>query len=130
MNAALYRRWLTDRLKEAEPLDRPSEVQEPQAVATEAAKRLGLLGLGNHLDRAYGVTTPQELASLLIDCLAALPQAPDELQPAMSVVEVAGILGVSKETVYRLCSEQRLAHSRTGARITITQQQLADFQAG
>ncbi|WP_391503321.1 helix-turn-helix domain-containing protein [Botrimarina mediterranea] len=48
----------------------------------------------------------------------------------MSVVEVAGILGVSKETVYRLCSEQRLAHSRTGARITITQQQLADFQAG
>jgi excisionase family DNA binding protein len=131
MTLPQYRRWLTERLKEAEPLDSPSELESPCAVAVEATKRLGLLGLGRgdlH-DRAQLVDSPQSCASILIDCLAALPQDPNAPSPAMSVVEAAGVLGVSKETVYRLCSDQQLAHSRIGARITITPQQLADYQS-
>ena len=47
---------------------------------------------------------------------------------SMSVKQVAEILGVSKETVYKLCAEGTLSHHRHGRRITITPAQLAEYQ--
>ena len=47
---------------------------------------------------------------------------------AYSVKEAARILGVSKETVYKLIAEHALDCVRIGKRITITPEQLAAFQ--
>lgn len=119
------RRELTVRLKEAEPLDRPSELADPRGVAVTAAKRLGLLGYGNgngelH-QRAHAVDSAPACAAVLIDCLAALPPAEEaQASGSMSVVEVAEALGVSKATIYRLVSEQALPHSRVRGRITVS----------
>ena len=46
----------------------------------------------------------------------------------MSVAEAAGQLGVSKETVYNLCADNVMPHTRIGRRITITSQQLEDYR--
>ncbi|MCO6043350.1 helix-turn-helix domain-containing protein [Aeoliella sp. ICT_H6.2] len=46
----------------------------------------------------------------------------------LSVKQAADELGVSKETVYKLCSENALRHTRVGRRITITRQQLEDYR--
>ncbi|WP_428308892.1 helix-turn-helix domain-containing protein [Lacipirellula sp.] len=46
----------------------------------------------------------------------------------MSVAQAAGLLGVSKETVYKLCAEGDLSHNRIGTRITITPDQLAEYR--
>jgi excisionase family DNA binding protein len=47
---------------------------------------------------------------------------------SLSVKQAAQQLGVSKETVYKLCDEGTLAHQRIGRRITITPAQLAEYQ--
>lgn len=131
MNLFQLRGWLSDSLKEATPLDRPSSMGDPNGVADKAAKKLALLGYGSDelLSRACQVRTAQECAEILADCIAALPTAEDLPTPnrAMSVVEVAEVLGVSKETVYRLCSERRMPHDRISRRIAITPEQLAEY---
>jgi len=124
--------WLTSNLKEAEPLDRESALTEPQHVAITATKKLGLLGYGNGelLAKAGRVETPFECASVLIDCLSALPGdnvTPATTKGAMSVVGVAEQLGVSKETVYKLCAEGTIPHTKIGRRITVTPSQLEEY---
>lgn len=46
----------------------------------------------------------------------------------MNVAQAAERLGVSKETVYRLCREGILPHTRVGTRITISPDQLKEYQ--
>lgn len=46
---------------------------------------------------------------------------------AYSVQQVAGMLGVSPKTVYRLVADNTLPHIRLGAAVRITRQQLEDF---
>jgi excisionase family DNA binding protein len=48
---------------------------------------------------------------------------------AMTVVDVAKRLGVSKETIYKLCNENVMPHCRVGRRISISPQQLAEYQS-
>lgn len=125
--------WLTDQLKAAEPLDSVSELDNPKLVAVTATKKLGLLGFGNRelFYHATQVTTPQECAGVLMDCIARLPEESPQratVDGAMSVQDAADQLGVSKETVYKLCADGSLTHNRIGRRITITPQQLAEYQ--
>jgi len=125
--------WLTSNLKEAEPLDYESDLQDPRHVAITATKKLGLLRYGNGelYHKATLVTNPQECASVLIDCLALIPDdnsTPATSNGAMSVVVVAEQLGVSKETVYKLCTEGTIQHTKIGRRITITPSQLEEYQ--
>ena len=47
-----------------------------------------------------------------------------------SVKQAAQQLGVSKETVFKLCADGMLSHARIGRRITITPAQLAEYQRG
>jgi excisionase family DNA binding protein len=47
----------------------------------------------------------------------------------LSVVQVAGQLGVSKETVYKLCQDRILDCNRVGRRITISPQQLTEYRS-
>lgn len=47
---------------------------------------------------------------------------------SFSVKQAAQQLGVSKELVYKLVNEGTLPHTRIGRRITITQEQLAEYQ--
>lgn len=125
--------WLADQLKAAEPLDCKSTMDDPQLVAVTATKKLGLLGCGDGTlyQKARAVENPQDCASVLIDCLALLPEQTTErmaVDGAMSVEDAANQLGVSKETVYKLCADGSLTHNRIGRRITITPQQLAEYQ--
>ena len=46
---------------------------------------------------------------------------------AYSVQQVAGMLGVSPKTVYRLVADNTMPHIRLGAAVRITRQQLEDF---
>ncbi len=46
----------------------------------------------------------------------------------MSVVQVAALLGVSKETVYGLCASGDMECNRIGKRITITPAQLTSYR--
>lgn len=103
--------WLTDQLKAAEPLDSPSELENPKLVAVTATKKLGLLGFGNRelFYHATTVTTPQECAGVLVDCLAALPE--DEQTDTLSTKDVAKILSVSRETVLGWINSQQLKAS-------------------
>ncbi len=125
--------WLTEQLKLAEPIDSPSEMDDPQLVAITATKKLGLLGCGSGelLARAGMVQTPFDCATVLVDCIARIPDSVSErtiTDGALSVQAAAIQLGVSKETVYKLCADGTLTHNRIGRRITITPEQLAEFQ--
>lgn len=51
------------------------------------------------------------------------------LPAAMSVKQVAAMLGVSKETIYRLCEERVLPHTKIGRRIVIMPDQLEQYRA-
>src|SRR5262249_15710509 len=46
----------------------------------------------------------------------------------LSVEQAASELGVSNSTVYRLCDDGLLSHSRIGTRIIITPQQLDQYR--
>lgn len=46
---------------------------------------------------------------------------------AYSVQQVAGMLGVSAKTIYRLVADNSMPHIRLGAAVRITRQQLEDF---
>ena len=46
---------------------------------------------------------------------------------AYSVQQVAGMLGVSAKTIYRLVAVNTMPHIRLGAAVRITRQQLEDF---
>lgn len=47
----------------------------------------------------------------------------------MSVVQAAHRLGVSKQTVYRICEDGELRHTRVRRRITITPEQLEQYRS-
>lgn len=66
-------------------------------------------------------------ATLVLASIQAGGQPPNT-NGAMSVLAAAAQLGVSKETIYKLCHENALPHSRIGRRITISQEQLAEYQ--
>lgn len=48
----------------------------------------------------------------------------------LSVKQAADELGVSPETVYKLCAENGLRHTRIGRRITISRQHLEIYRDG
>jgi excisionase family DNA binding protein len=75
--------------------------------------------------RVTGPLSPGEGRAILAEMIASLPA--DEAT-TMSVPQAAEILGVSKETVYRLCNDGLLSHTRVRSRITITQQQLEQYR--
>lgn len=121
MNHHQLMNWLTARLKEAEPLDRPSDLDDPQRIAIKATKKLVLLGVGTgslYL-AALQVKSPQDCAAVLMDCRVALAEAlrPTEApQPAadhtrpdfLSAGEVAAKLGCSDRSVWRMNSAGEL----------------------
>lgn len=72
-----------------------------------------------------GPLSPSEGRAILAAMIASLPA--DE-STTMSVPQAAEILGVSKETVYRLCTDGILSHARVRNRITITPQQLEQYR--
>jgi excisionase family DNA binding protein len=75
--------------------------------------------------RVTGPLSPGEGRAILASMIASVPA--DE-SPTMSVPQAAELLGISKETVYRLCSDGVLAHARIRNRITITPQQLEQYR--
>lgn len=131
MNIRQLKRWLTNNLKEAEPLDSISTMEDPRHIALTAAKKLGLLGCGSGelLSRADKITTPIECAAILTDCLALLPSDIEASTDALSVPDVAARLGVSKETVYAMCTDGRMPCTRIGRRVIITPEHLASFES-
>ena len=121
------RRWLTSQLKEAEPLDSPSTLQDPQHVAVTATKKLGLLGLCSRelFHQGSLVETPQQCAAVLSGCLAALNRT-DSRQPALpidpellTVREAAQQYNLGERTLYRLVERSELPHHRIGTAIRI-----------
>lgn len=117
MTTQQLRRWLREQLILAEPLDSPSEVQEPRTIAITATKKLGLLGCGS-LDlhqAAQAVTTPEELAGVLIACLAALPGDQPADPNTLGVADVARMLSVSQETVLGWIHNRELKASNIAA---------------
>jgi hypothetical protein len=125
--------WLTEQLKLAEPLDRPSDLADPQGVATTAAKKIALLGHGGGqlLTRAYQVENSKQCAAVLAECLALLPNnGPGEL---LSPADVAAMMGVSEDKVNGWCSDGFLkaANVNNGSRPrwVITRDKLNEFLA-
>lgn len=75
---------------------------------------------------------PEAAAMLVLAQIQTIQQHP-QLQTtasAMNVRQAAEKLGVSKETVYKLCAEHSMPHTRIRKRITISQQQLAEYLEG
>lgn len=83
-------------------------------------------------DHWFGKTGDPNAAATMVlaqvQASAACQPAPDTSHDALSVSNVAQKLGVSKETVYKLCNEGSLRHTRIGRRITITPHQLSEYQ--
>lgn len=131
MTARQLKTWLTDRLKEAEPLDSESTMVGPQHVATTAAKKLALLGHGGGplLSRAYQVEDGKQCAAILAECLALLPnEGPGEL---LSPADVANMMGVSEDKVNGWCGVGQLKAANVNdgnrPRWVITRENLNDF---
>jgi len=118
MTLRQLRTWITDRLKEAEPLDSPSTMEDPQHVAVTATKKLGLMGHGSGklLAKAGRVETPFECASVLIDCLASLPGDGPADPNTLSPSDVARTLSVSADTVLGWIRARELRASDIAAR--------------
>lgn len=120
MNRQELATWLTGNLKQAEPLDRPSDLDDPRETAITATKKLALLGLGdgNLYRQALAVESPQDCAAVLMDCLAALTDDKPEHKPApsngtavpdfLSARQVAERLGCSERSVWRMKSSGEL----------------------
>ena len=85
MNRQELATWLTGNLKQTEPLDRPSDLDDPRETAITATKKLALLGLGdgNLYRQALAVESPQDCAAVLMDCLPAISESsqPESPQP-------------------------------------------------
>lgn len=58
----------------------------------------------------------------LIEELALAVEGIGEPLEVLEVADVAGLLGVSKATVYRLCSRGELAHVQVGGRVQVLRQ--------
>lgn len=127
MNRQQLKTWLTERFKEAEPLDRPSEMNDPQGVAIKATKKLGLLGLCSRDLFRQGslVKTPQECAAVLSGCLAVLSETESRRsgQPInpelLTVRQAAERYNIGERTLYRLVEGNELPHHRIGSAIRI-----------
>jgi len=135
MNRRELKTWLTDRFKEAEPLDRPSEMINPQDVAIKATKKLGLLGLCSRelFSQGSQVETPQQCAAVLSGCLAALNQT--DIRPQslpidpelLTVREAAQQYNLGQRTLYRLVERGELPHHRIGTAIRIKPTDLLSY---
>lgn len=132
MTIPQFRRWLTDTLQVIEPqIGEPPAPQFAELVALAKANcyALGLHDFALSLPDDAECKSPLTAANQLRRCLQALDtDSPPANGGAMNVAQAAGLLGVSKETVYGLCSDGLLQHTRIGRRITISPQQLADYQ--
>jgi excisionase family DNA binding protein len=132
MTIAEFKKWLMDRLAELEPtIKRPANVREAEIV-TEAkahAYNLGIYPLANCLPERE-TKTPLDACLRLRECLDFFDApTPSDGTTAMDVETVAKILGVSGESIYRLCRKQLMPHTRVGKRITISPAQLEDYRA-
>ena len=100
-------------------------MEDPTGVAVKASIEVALIGCGSgDLYRsALAVTTPQQCAAVLIDCLAAFPKdisAEDSSnRELLTVDEAATRFGVSKCMVYRLVRQGELDSHRIGSAIRI-----------
>jgi excisionase family DNA binding protein len=104
---------------------------ENAAIVTELKHRTAAAGL-YELSLSLPIEDckyPVSVFAQLNRVLAALETPTPPTNGAdMSVAQVAALLGVSKETVYKLCAEGDLSHNRIGTRITITPDQLAEYR--
>jgi excisionase family DNA binding protein len=94
------------------------------AIAATASAPIGIL-YDTWLQRTGDATAAATL--VLAEVLAGESTRP--VAEPMSVQDAARQLGVSKETVYKLCADNAMPHTRVGRRITISRQQLADYQS-
>ena len=76
----------------------------------------------------YQRQTGNPVAAAVLVLARALGDSSEVSSDVMNVAQAAGQLGVSKETVYKLCAENAIPHTRIGRRITISSQQLTDFR--
>jgi excisionase family DNA binding protein len=137
MNRQQLATWLTDHLKQAEPLDRPSDLDDPREVAITATKKLALLGLGdgNLYRQALAVESPQDCAAVLMDCLSAIgvePEPEPESNGLLTVRQAARRLRVSETVIRDACRNGTLRHSRFGSgrgTIRIALEALEAFQS-
>lgn len=128
------RNWLTEQLKLAEPLDSPSSMDDPNLVAVTATKKLGLLGFGNRelFYHATKVTTPQECAGVLIECISALPEETPDLGSGdlLTVNQAAARFNIGRRTIYRLVERGELNSHRVGSAIRIRPSDLEAYLEG
>lgn len=94
------------------------------------------------VDEAYtrwlSKTENTTAAAILVQCEFQLRSARPEgvgtkatgVGGPLSVKQAADELGVSPETVYKLCAENGLRHTRIGRRITISRQHLENYRDG
>ena len=132
MSPRELRNWLLIHLEQLEPeIGRPPSEREA-AIVREA--KAHMYALGGHYDFCLSLPeleemkTPLACCNQLRRCLAQLETPTLPTNGPYSVEQAAQLLGVSSEKVYSLCRTGELDCTRIGRRVTITQQQLADFQ--
>lgn len=127
-----FRKWLNKQSREI------AKWQDPDLADCEAARDIvdeaAELALRHHFPEAYQVVAklrggPIGL-SLARQLLSAMLRAIETHTPdgPMSAAQAAEQLGVSREKVYELCRTGALLHDRVGKRITITPEQLEQYQ--
>lgn len=132
MTTAKLKQWATERLKELEPrIGEPATAENARVIgaAKAACYSLGMndfaLSLPDDAERKTALTAANQLRRILKQLETPTPPTNGA---DMSVAQVAALLGVSKETVYRLCREGDLTCNHIGTRITVTGAQLAEYR--
>ena len=103
-----------------------SDSRLPETSSGRPGRKEGATVAGNPLDGLVGAAgfEPENRST-------AAPTRPLSLAPErlLTVREVAGVLGVSTATVYRLCHEQALVHVRIANAVRLRPSDLASFVA-
>lgn len=116
MDTRELRSWLTQKMKEAEPLDAPSQMEHPNRVALKAAKEVSLLGCCDldFYNKADEVKTPQQCAAYLAACLNLLPEEYLDAN-ILDANDVASALRITFDEVMELIESGKLAASSFNA---------------
>jgi excisionase family DNA binding protein len=132
---AQYTDWLHRQMVRMEPLDDTPKPDQAtcEKVATIAGKMAARHGLGGEPYRqATKVEGPEDVLSLLADCLRLLNETPEPpTTGGLTVAQAATRLGCSQRSLYDMVGDGRISHYRVGGgrgSIRFRPEDLADYQ--
>jgi excisionase family DNA binding protein len=128
-----FKKWLTDRLAELEPIIRRPASPAESALVAEAkgyCYELGLHDFALTLPDNEPVKTPLTAANQLRRCLAVLEQPQEPQGEYLTIKQAATVANLGERTVYRLVENKEVKYRRVGKAIRVLRSDLERYMEG